>query len=183
MVDPADRAGPEARVRLEAALRDAERPLMAQARRMCGNPDDARDLVQDAFERATRHGLPDDIRNTRAWLARLMHNAFVDRCRASARKPIHEQLDDDRTDVTQMEPDAPEPPWADLSDDDVRRALADIDAAFGDVYALHCFQHLSYQDIATKLGIQPVTVGTRLTRARTKLREVLVKRFGLEKPR
>ena len=183
MVDPADRAGPEARARLEAALRDAEPLLAAFARRFCKSPDDARDLLQDTFERALRTGIPSDVRSPAAWLTRLMHNLFIDRCRATSRRPTHEHLDEDRGAVTQMEPDAPEPAWASMTAEDIKAALAELDSVYREVYELHTLGHLSYQQIATKLGIQPVTVGTRLTRARNKLREILVKRLGAEKPR
>ena len=50
---------------------------------------------------------------------------------------------------------------------------------YREVYRLHTFEDLSYEQIAQRLGIQRVTVGTRLNRARKKLREILVARFGL----
>src|SRR5690242_3440142 len=63
MVEPADTGVRRERESLEAALVDAEPMLTRIAERLCGNAADARDLVQDTFERVTRQGLPADVRN------------------------------------------------------------------------------------------------------------------------
>jgi RNA polymerase sigma-70 factor, ECF subfamily len=180
MVEPADTGVRRARGRLEAALVDAEPVLSRIAERLCVNAADARDLVQDTFERATRIGLPQDVRNPSGWLVTIMHNLFIDKCRARARRPNHESLVDQHTNVTQIDPDPPEPAWSLITVDDIREALAEIEPAYSEVYELHTFQRWSYEKIAERLSIQRVTVGTRLNRARKKLREVLVRRFGLE---
>lgn len=161
-------------------MADAEPVLSRIAERLCASSADARDLVQDTFERVTRQGLPSDVRNPCAWLAKSMHNLFIDRCRTAARRPNHEPLADQHADLTPLEVDPPEPAWTLITVEDVREALAEIDATYSEVYVLHTFEHRSYEQIAERLSIQRVTVGTRLNRARKKLREVLVKRFGLE---
>ena len=156
-------------------------PVLSRiAERLCANAADARDLVQDTFERATRIGLPPELRNPSAWLVTIMNNIFIDRCRARARRPSHEPLAEQHADVTQLDPDPPEPAWSRITVDDIREALAALDASYREVYELHTFERWTYEQIAERLSIQRVTVGTRLTRARKKLREVLVKRFGLE---
>src|ERR1043166_2574081 len=53
---------------LEAALCDALPVLRRVAGRLCNNPDDVYDLLQDTFERAMTQGMPDQIRSTRGWL-------------------------------------------------------------------------------------------------------------------
>lgn len=163
-----------------AALADAKPVLSRIAERMCANAADAHDLVQDTFERATRLGLPPDVRNPSGWLVTIMHNIFIDKCRAGKRRPSHEPLDDQHANIRQLDPDPPEPAWSKITVDDVRAALAEIDPTYSEVYELHTFQGWSYERIAERLSIQRVTVGTRLNRARKKLREVLARRFGLE---
>jgi RNA polymerase sigma-70 factor (ECF subfamily) len=162
------------------ALVDAEPALRRLAERLCADSADARDLIQDTFERAMRQGISPEVRCACAWLTTIMHNLFIDRCRAAARHPTHEALEDRHGNVTQLEPEAPEPAWTRITVQDIRDALGEIDQVYSDVYRLHTFEHLSYEQIAQQLSIQRVTVGTRLNRARKKLREVLVKRFGLE---
>jgi RNA polymerase sigma-70 factor (ECF subfamily) len=180
MVEPADTGVRRARERLEAVLVAAEPVLSRIAERLCGNAADARDLVQDTFERAARLGLPEELRNPPAWLVTIMNNLFIDRCRARARRPTHEPLVEQHANVTQIDPDPPEPAWSRITVDDIRAALAELDPAYREVYELHTFERWSYEQIAERLAIQRVTVGTRLNRARKKLREVLVRRFGLE---
>jgi RNA polymerase sigma-70 factor (ECF subfamily) len=177
MVELAER---EKAVVLASALAEHEPALLRVAERLCAGPADARDLVQDVFERAARQGIPTDVRSPRAWLTTMMHNLFIDRCRANARRPTHESLDDSHAEVTPLDAKADEPPWQRLTIDDVRSALDAIEPTFRDVYILHTFDKLPYEDIAKRLRIERVTVGTRLNRARRKLREVLVARFGLE---
>src|SRR5262245_58622972 len=56
-------------------VRKPESALYGLALRLCGNPADAADLVQDTFERAFRsyHQLPEGA-NERAWAAAILHN-------------------------------------------------------------------------------------------------------------
>jgi RNA polymerase sigma-70 factor (ECF subfamily) len=153
-------------------VRDAQPSLVRLAERWCGS--DAGDLVQDTLERLARRGVPATVRCPRAWLSTMMRNLFIDRCRALARRPSHDPLDDA---AAAVEPQAE--PWVELTLDDVRAALADLEPTFRDVYALH-LEGRSYDEIAKRLGIRPVTVGTRLHRARRMLRARLSARFDLD---
>src|SRR5262245_27978900 len=85
MVEKAGGVHPELSKRLETALVDAEPALRRLAERLCAGNVDARDLLQDTFERAVRQGIRAEVRNPCAWLATIMHNLFIDRCRAAAR--------------------------------------------------------------------------------------------------
>ena len=49
-----------------------------------------------------------------------------------------------------------------------------LEPEFREVFVLHAFERRSYRDIAAALGIPQNTVGTRLLRARRKLRVLLV---------
>jgi RNA polymerase sigma-70 factor, ECF subfamily len=161
--------------RLSAALADAEPTLARLASRLCANRADACDLVQDTFERAARQGLPADVRNPRAWLITILRNLFVDRCRAAGRRPTLEPLGELAADAA--EPPA-EPPWRRLGLADVRAAVAELEPAYREVFVLFEFEHWSYERLAARLSIERVTVGTRLTRARRKLRGLLAARLS-----
>jgi RNA polymerase sigma-70 factor (ECF subfamily) len=150
------------------------------AGRLCNNPQDVYDLLQDTFERAVTQGIPDQIRSTRGWLRRIMFHLFIDGRRAAARFGHVEALEDRHGDVGEAGPDAPDPAWADLTLADIRGALDELEPVYRDVYSLRMFDCLSYEQIAERLSIERVTVGTRLSRARKRLREVLVRRFGLD---
>jgi len=174
--------GPERGVSdaLEAAFTQVRPALMRMAERMCGNRPDAEDVLQETFLRAVRHGIPPEVRNLAAWLTTMLKHAIVDRCRSMKRRPSHEPMTDHHDGLTQLEPDGPEPAWSNITLDDIRHALDALEPVYREVYQLHTFEDRTYDQIAHQLGIQRVTVGTRLNRARKKLREVLVARFGLE---
>ena len=165
---------------LEAAFANVRPELLRMAEHMCGNTQDAEDLLQETFLRAVRRGIPPDIRNIAAWLTRVLKNVFTDDCRKKKRRPSHDPMNDTQDGLIQLEPDGPEPEWSKITLDDVRDALDAIEPVYSEVYRLHTFEDRSYDQVAQQLGILRVTVGTRLNRARKKLREVLVARFGLE---
>ena len=137
----------------------------------CDDPADAADLVQDTFERVMRRGIPGDVRSPMAYLVAVMKNLARDRRRARARRPASEPFDDSLT-ATADDP----PPWQALDLDDIHAALAELAPAFRDVFVLHELEHKSYHELAARFAIAPITVGTRLTRARKQLRAVLQKR-------
>jgi RNA polymerase sigma-70 factor (ECF subfamily) len=164
--------------RLDVLVRDHQAALFAFALKLCLHADDARDLVQDTFERALRAeaaGATHD--NERAWLFTVSHHLFIDRCRQRARAPQMASIED--VDVTAREPE-PAPAWTALSVADVRAGLEELDLEFQDAYRLHALDGLGYAEIAVRLGVPVSTVGTRIMRARRKLRAILQARAPSE---
>jgi RNA polymerase sigma-70 factor, ECF subfamily len=159
------------------AVREHESLLMGIARRLCGNDADAADLVHDTYERALRAwDRYSDRGNLRSWMVAIMNNLFIDRCRKNRRTPKTEALDD--VEVAAPEPTAP-PAWASVTHQQIDAALATIGAEFRKVYELHALGR-SYEEIAAELKIAKATVGTRLIRARKKLRDALEREIGGE---
>jgi len=165
----------EGATRLAATWKHTEPQLRRLAERLCRSHADAADLVQDTFVRAAKVGIPIDVRNPSAWLMTTMHHLFIDRCRVEACRPVQEELTADHEGIVQHDA-APEPAWCELSLDDVRAALPALEPIFREVYAMYTFERRSYESIAARLGVDRVTVGTRLSRARKRLREVLSNR-------
>lgn len=161
-----------------AELARAHRPaLEAVARRLCRGDHEAEDLVQDALERAVRNADKlEDAARARAWLVTVLHNLFIDRCRRTSRRPQHDALDEERHGTT-SEPVAAAA-WSELGADDLRAAIVALPEEFRRPYEMHALDRASYDDIAAALGIPRNTVGTRLFRARRKLREILSERCG-----
>jgi RNA polymerase sigma-70 factor, ECF subfamily len=160
-------------------LREAQPFLTALARRLCRNSNDVADLVQDTCEHALRASGTGPT-NPRAWLTTVMHNLFINRCRASARRPHLQSLED----APHLEAPEPvvEPSWMTITVDQIRAAADQLEPPFREVFRLHVFERRSYAEIATLLAIPPLTVGSRLTRARQKLRAVLVQKHGASAP-
>lgn len=174
--DPTRRA-PDGLDAVFAAIRPQ---LLRYATRLLGNAADAEDALQDAVVRVLSRGIPTDVRSIEAWLTTAVHNVSIDRLRSNGRRPGHETMNENDHHTTPIEHDVPEPPWTRITADHLRDAVAVIEPVYREVYVLHTFEDQSYEEIARKLGINRITVGTRLSRARKKLRKVLVARFGLE---
>ena len=157
------------------AIREHEAVLVGIARRLCGNAADADDLVQETYVRALRAlERYEDRGNLRSWLASIMNNLFIDRCRKAKRTPKTEMIDD--LQVAMPEPVAP-PAWAQVTPEQIRAALDQLAPAFREVYELHTAGR-AYDQIASDLGIPKNTVGTRLIRARKKLKEILLEELS-----
>lgn len=170
----------EARLHLEACFLAYEPRLLAVARNLCGDAADARDLVQDTFERALRsEALPPSEERIRAWLLTILRNLFLDRCRrqrvlAQREAPLEPQVEQS---CPAPEP-GPEPAWATITREQLRSALEGLKEDFRRVYELHELEGRSYEEIARQLQIARPTVGTRLVRARQRLRELLTPLLG-----
>ncbi|HVT08233.1 MAG TPA: RNA polymerase sigma factor [Polyangia bacterium] len=146
--------------------------LYARAMRLVRSRSDALDLLQDTYERALRgQATFQPGTNLRHWLMTIMYNLFLDRCRRQAREP--RALCIDEHEVASPEADAPEP-WETITDEQIHAALADLERPFREVYELRLLDNCSYDEIADRLTIPRSTVGTRLMRARRKLRETLL---------
>src|SRR5262245_27749219 len=75
-------AVPEQRDELTELVASQQDALMGRAMKLCGDPDRARDLVQDTLERALRKRasfIPGT--NVRAWLMTILTNRFLDQLR------------------------------------------------------------------------------------------------------
>jgi len=157
---------------LAAFVREHEPALQAVARRLCGNPHDAGDLVQDTLERAIAGfaRLPPGARH-RSWVMTILRNTFIDRCRRAAARGRHDELDDEVMPASLAEP--VEPAWVGIDPDRVRAAIGQLGDDFRIVVEMHLVERRSYEEIAAALGIPKATVGTRLLRARKKLRALL----------
>jgi RNA polymerase sigma-70 factor (ECF subfamily) len=152
-----------------------ETVLYSRALRLVRSPSDAWDLVQDTFEHALRgYGSFQPGSNLRVWLMTIMHHLFIDRCRKKAREPRAEPIDEDV--MASIEPElSAAPEWATVSDQQVSDALAQLESPFREVYQLRLVDNCSYEEIAERLLIPRSTVGTRLMRARKKLRQTLLR--------
>jgi len=142
-----------------------------RARSLLPDPAAADDLVQDTVEKALR-ALP-RLRpgsNVGAWLERLLSNTFIDRWRRAGRQGQLVSIDV----VDLAAPlDEAEPAWLEISDADLRAAVEQLPPKLGAVFRMHELGQLQYDEIGRRLGVPEGTVGTRLRRARERLRDIL----------
>jgi RNA polymerase sigma-70 factor (ECF subfamily) len=162
---------------IERAFREHGPFLNGTARRLCGNASDAQDLVQDALERALAAVAAGEVpRNVRGWLTSIVYNLYIDRYRGRQRGPRFESIEPG--DQIASPAALTDPAWIDITPEQLHAAVDQLDEEFRVVYQMHAVQGRSYIEIAEALGIPKVTVGTRLVRARQRLREKLLPLTG-----
>lgn len=154
--------------------------LFGAALRLTRNRANAEDLLQEAFLRAWRsfHTFREGT-NFRAWLYRILMNAYIDGYRKTSREPeIVEQDDIDEfylyskvqeSDEYQRAGNPEQLLLANLMDANVVGALESLPEAFRSVVLLSDVEGFSYKEIAEILNIPIGTVMSRLHRARRQL--------------
>jgi RNA polymerase sigma-70 factor (ECF subfamily) len=141
--------------------------LRRYARALVGDRASADDLVQDTLERAwAKLHLYRRGTDLRAWLFTVMHNVHVNKVR-SARAT--DPLDDEMPELAQRaaQGDA-------LIVRDLDRAIARLPSEQRAVLLLVTLEEMSYEQVARTLGIPIGTVMSRLSRAREKMRAMML---------
>lgn len=150
--------------------------------RMCGNPEDAADAAQDAFLSAWR-GLPGfrGEAGFSTWLYRLASNAAIDHLRRTRRQRYEASLDggDQTIDVVDESPTPQMRTEAAELRDAVAEGLAQLSDAHRQALTLREVQELSYEEISAVLEVDLGTVKSRISRARSALRKILLKNGNL----
>jgi len=141
--------------------------LRRYARALTGERAAADDLVQDTLERAwSKLHLYRRGTDLRAWLFTVMHNVHVNKLRAA--RPV-DPLDDDMPELAVRAPQADALLLRDLD-----RAIARLPADQRAVLLLVTLEEMSYEEVAHALAIPIGTVMSRLSRAREKLRLMML---------
>jgi RNA polymerase sigma factor (sigma-70 family) len=145
------------------------------AYRLTGNRHDAEDLTQDVFVRVFR-SLGDYTPGTfEGWLHRITTNLFLDGVRRRTRIRFDALPDDPE----RLAGNAPSPAAEiddRLFDPDVQRALDALAPEFRAAVVLCDIEGLSYEEIASTLGVKLGTVRSRIHRGRAQLRAALENR-------
>jgi RNA polymerase sigma-70 factor (ECF subfamily) len=173
-------ASQEDRDRFELLVGEHLDGLFGAALRMTRNRTRAEDLLQETFLRAWRSFHTFKLgTNVRAWLYRILMNAYIDGYRKSEREPeVVDQEDVDEfylySKVHESEDfrRAGNPEEAllnSLMDADVKGALDSLSEAFRNVVILADIEGFSYKEIAEILNIPIGTVMSRLHRGRRQL--------------
>jgi RNA polymerase sigma-70 factor (ECF subfamily) len=157
--------------------------LYAAARRMTRNEADAEDLLQETYLRAYRgyEGFKAGT-NLRAWLFRILTNAYINRYRAKQRRPDEVELDEvEELYLFRRVPELVAGRGRSAEDElmdwfteaEVRDALQALPDQFLPVVILADVEGFSYKEIADMLEIPIGTVMSRLHRGRRALQRRL----------
>jgi RNA polymerase sigma-70 factor (ECF subfamily) len=158
--------------------------LYSAALRMTRNQADAEDLVQETYLRAYRgFGGFTEGTNLRAWLYRILTNAFINTYRSRQRRPAETDLADvedmylykrlPTLDTLVASRSAEDQLFDLLTDDEVKRALEALPENFRLAVLLADVEGFSYKEIAEMLDIPIGTVMSRLHRGRKAMQKSL----------
>ena len=141
--------------------------LRRYARALVADRASADDLVQDTLERAwAKLHLYRRGTDLRAWLFTVMHNVHVNKVRsARATDPLEDEMPELAQRAAQGDS---------LVVRDLDRAIARLPDEQRAVLLLVTLEEMSYDEVARALGIPIGTVMSRLSRAREKLRGMML---------
>jgi len=158
---------------LSELMRASGPELFARALRLTKNQADAWDLLQDSLERVlTRCPERASVEGMTRWIAVTMRNLSTDRYRAARRQRWVDLTDT----AARVEPSmtAEMPIWQSFDGQQLERCVALLEPSLRQAYALRVEQRLSLAEAARTLGVPVATVGTRVYRARRRLRTLLL---------
>jgi len=155
--------------------------LYGAALRYTKNPQDAQDLVQDAYAKAfTSFHQFEPGTNLKAWLYRILTTTFINNYRKDQRRPLLSggeledwQIADAASHTSDLGKSAEDEVLENIADRDVKEALAAMPEDFRMAVYLSDVEGFSYKEIAEIMGVPTGTVMSRLHRGRKLLRESL----------
>ena len=166
----------------ERLVRTYENKIYHLALRMCGSADEAADVAQEAFLAAWR-GLPSfrGEAGFATWLYRLTSNAAIDYLRRQKKQRGDMSLDDEELGLDAV--DSAPGPQETAEGSELRAAVAEglnqLSEGHRQVLVLREVQGLSYEEIASVLEVDMGTVKSRISRARSSLRKILLENGNL----
>jgi RNA polymerase sigma-70 factor (ECF subfamily) len=170
---------------LSASFEELAMPLFDRlynfAHWLTQNREEAQDLVQETYVKALK-GFPSFQRGTnfRAWMYRILKNTFLT-SRAGLNPASSVPFDDENVPQERLASGhTPETILVQRYDQElVQQALGQLAVPYREILLLCEYEEMSYQEISTALAIPMGTVMSRLSRARSALRDAVKK---IQKP-
>lgn len=165
----------------EMLVAPLESQLRAHAMRLTRNPEDAKDLVQDAMLKGFSkfHQYKPDT-NFKAWMMTILSNTYISGYRKAQRRPVRSAYELEDWQEAEMAshassglPDTENEAIENLDDTPAISALRALPENFRTAVYLSDVEGLTYQEVADRMGCPLGTVMSRLFRGRKMIREAL----------
>ncbi len=143
------------------------------AYRLVGNHADAWDCTQDTFLEAVKVDRREPVRNWSALLRHLATAKALDLLRSRSRQRARCNAEVDSAQAVSREPNPTRDAEASELADRLRVAVTQLPRRQAEVFCLTCFEQMSSEEVAERLGINPTAARMLLFRARERLRRLL----------
>ena len=133
--------------------------------RKLGDPEEAREVAQETFERLLRKAEREDVRDVRRLAFTVAHGLAIDvlRRRRAREGHLREQANASDERVAEASPERVSMDREQLQA--VQRALMALPTKTRDVFLLHRFESYTYTEIAKRLGLSRKSVEYHMSRA------------------
>ena len=145
--------------------------------RLVGDHADAWDCTQQAFLDAVRIERRQGVQNWRPLLKHLATARALDLLRSRYRERKRRDLSPEPAEAVSREPCPSQ--WSEANElaEHLRIAVGQLPHRQAEVFCLICFEQMTSEEVAERLGIRPTAVRMLLSRARKRL-ERLLQRFS-----
>lgn len=139
---------------------------------MAANRDDAEDVLQDAFMAAFKNiGQLKEPERFGGWLKRIVVNECIRFCKGKI--PMNEWNEADHEHITDDETAW----WIDVKLNDIHKAIKTLPDGCRLVFSLYALEDYSHKQIAENLNISEGTSKSQYHRAKTLLKQVIIKQL------
>ena len=149
--------------------------------RLVGNHADAWDCIQETFLEAVKIDRREPVRNWPALLRHLATARALDLLRVRCRQRSRRSPDADPAQAISREPSPSGHAEANELADRLRAAVGQLPRRQAQVFCLTCFEQMSGEEVAERLGISPTATRMLLCRARRHLERLLESFSGATK--
>jgi RNA polymerase sigma-70 factor, ECF subfamily len=160
----------------EALANEHKDAVYRQMIRVCGNREDAEDVLIEALMTAYRHlGQLRDLVAFRSWLAQIARRVCWQLKKRESLLPLLQlsAMEDEGREISSREPSIEQQAALKEMKDLLWEAVRKLPTEYRDVYELRDIQEISGEDVASRLGISLAAMKSRLHRGREMVREYL----------
>lgn len=148
--------------------------MLSISMRIVNNRVEAEDILQESFVKAfTQLDKYREESSFGAWLKRIVINHSLNSLRK--RKVYFKELNEEIHTIPESEEEENE---IEYTVEDIKHAMVLLPDGYRTIFSLFMFEGHNHKEIANDLGISEVTSRSQLSRAKTKLKEIILTNHG-----